>query len=293
MIKSGIVFLRELIIDFMINKIVIPAGGLGTRLLPVTKEIPKEMMPLFLHGKNGEIIVKPLIQIIYEKFFKFGLREYCIIVGKQKRTIEDHFKLNQEFLKNFNKNSNFRTDLEKFYSMLNKSKISWVNQPNPKGFGDAVKHAGLFVGNDDFLVTAGDTLLPTGDKIIKKLMNSKLQGENDAIILLKKVSNPKRFGVAVVKKEKNRMKVINVEEKPKKPKSNLSIVALYRFRPSIIKALNEIKPKKTELQLTSGIQKLIDWGGNVSAIILDDKDEVIDIGTGESYLNTITKFKAI
>ena len=275
----------------MIRKIVIPAGGLGTRLLPITKEIPKEMMPLFLHGKNGEIIVKPLIQIIYEKFFKFGLREYCIIVGKQKRTIEDHFKSNQEFLKNFNKNSNFRTDLEKFYFMLNKSKISWVNQPNPKGFGDAVKHAKSFVGNEDFLVTAGDTLLPTGDRIIKKLLKSKLKEKNDAIILLKKVKNPKRFGVAVV--NKNKMEVINVEEKPEYPKSNLSIVALYRFRPSIIKALNEIKPKKTELQLTSGIQKLIDWGGNVSSIILDNKDEVIDIGTGESYLNTITKFKAI
>jgi UTP--glucose-1-phosphate uridylyltransferase len=251
------------------------------------------MMPLFLHGKNGEIIVKPLIQIIYEKFFKFGLREYCVIVGKQKRTIKDHFTPNQEFLRNFHKNTRFRTDLEKFYSMLNESKIFWVNQPNPRGFGDAVKHAGSFVGNDDFLVTAGDTLLPTGDKIIKKLLNSKLQGENDAIILLKKVSNPKRFGVAVIKEEKHKIKVINVEEKPKKPKSNLSIVALYRFRPSIIKALNEIKPNKTELQLTSGIQKLIDWGGNVSAIILDEKDQVIDIGTADSYLETIIRYKAI
>ena len=277
----------------MINKIVIPAGGLGTRLLPITKVMPKEMMPLFVHGKNGEIIVKPLIQIIYEKFFKFGLREYCVIVGKQKRTIKDHFTPNQEFLRNFHKNTRFRTDLEKFHSMLNKSKIFWVNQPNPSGFGDAVKHAGSFVGNDDFLVTAGDTLLPTGDKIIKKLLNSKLQGKNDAIILLKKVSNPKRFGVAVIKEEKHKIKVINVEEKPKKPKSNLSIVALYRFRPSIIKALNEIKPNKTELQLTSGIQKLIDWGGNVSAIILDEKDQVIDIGTAESYLETIIRYKAI
>jgi len=175
----------------MINKIVIPAGGLGTRLLPITKVMPKEMMPLFLHGKNGAIIVKPLIQIIYEKNFKLGLREYCIIVGKQKRTIKDHFTPNQDFLRNFHKNTRFRTDLEKFYSMLNESKIFWVNQPNPRGFGDAVKHAGSFVGNDDFLVTAGDTLLPTGDKIIKKMLNSKLQGENDAVILLKKVSNPK------------------------------------------------------------------------------------------------------
>ncbi len=277
----------------MINKIVIPAGGLGTRLLPVTKEIPKEMMPLFLQGGNGEIIVKPLIQIIFEKFYNFGLREYCIIVGKQKRTIEDHFLPNREFLKNFQKKSRFRMDLEKFYSMLDKSKIFWMNQPKPLGFGDAVKHAESFVGNDDFLVTAGDTLLPTGDKIIKKLLKAKLEGENDAILLLKKVSDPRRFGVAVVERKDNELQVVNVEEKPKNPKSNFSIVALYRFKPSIFKALKEVKNNKKELQLTSGIQKLIDWGGNISAIELNQKDDVIDIGTGDSYLNTITKFKAI
>jgi len=277
----------------MINKIVIPAGGLGTRLLPVTKEIPKEMMPLFLQGGNGEIIVKPLIQIIFEKFYNFGLREYCIIVGKQKRTIEDHFLPNREFLKNFQKKSRFRMDLEKFYSMLDKSKIFWMNQPKPLGFGDAVKHAESFVGNDDFLVTAGDTLLPTGDKIIKKLLKAKLEGENDAILLLKKVSDPRRFGVAVVERKDSELQVVNVEEKPKNPKSNFSIVALYRFKPSIFKALKEVKNNKKELQLTSGIQKLIDWGGNISAIELNQKDDVIDIGTGDSYLNTITKFKAI
>ena len=133
----------------------------------------------------------------------------------------------------------------------------------------------------------------TTDKIIKKLLKSKLEGKNDAIILLKKVKDARRFGVAVVEKNKNSFKVINVEEKPKKPKSNLSIVAVYRFKPSIFKALDEIKSDKKELQLTSGIQKLIDWGGNVSAIILDDDDEVIDIGTADSYLETIMKFKAI
>lgn len=277
----------------MITKIVIPAGGLGTRLLPITKEIPKEMMPLFFHGKNKQVIVKPLIQIIYEKFFDFGIREYCIIVGKQKRTIKDHFLPNMDFLSNFHKSSKFRTDLKNFYSILNRSKIFWKNQKNPLGFGDAVKHAKSFVGDEDFLVTAGDTLLPTGDKIIDKLLKSKLEGKNDAMILLKKVKDPRRFGVAVVEKNKNSIKVINVEEKPKKPKSNLSIVAVYRFRPSIFKALDEIKNDKKELQLTSGIQKLIDWGGNVSAIILDDDDEVIDIGTADAYLETIIKFKAI
>ena len=85
----------------MIQKIVITAAGLGTRLLPITKEIPKEMMPVFLHGKNGELVVKPLIQTIFEQFFHQGLREYCIIMGRQKRIIQDHFTIDEEFLKKF------------------------------------------------------------------------------------------------------------------------------------------------------------------------------------------------
>ena len=112
----------------MIKKIVIPAAGLGTRLLPITKEIPKEMMPLFFKNKNGEVIVKPLIQTIYEKFFNFGLREYCIIVGRQKRTIEDHFTSNEDILKNLEKGVKYRKDLEEFYTKLIISKIFWINQ---------------------------------------------------------------------------------------------------------------------------------------------------------------------
>ena len=274
----------------MIRKIVISAAGLGTRLLPITKEIPKEMMPLFLRDKNSGVVVKPLIQIIFEQFFQQGLREYCVIVGRQKRIIQDHFMIDEEFLKKFEKKSECKQDLKNFYSMLNKSKIFWAEQSEPNGFGDAVKYSESFVGNDDFLVIAGDTLIPKGDKVIKKLMNAKLKGKNDAILLLKKVSDPRRFGVAVINQTKNKNIITNVEEKPKNPKSNLSIVALYRFGPSIFKALNEIRSGQKELQLTDAIQKLIDWGGNVSAIHLNENDHVIDIGTADSYLETIQKF---
>ena len=188
----------------MIKKIVITAAGLGTRLLPITKEIPKEMMPVFLHGRNDELMVKPLIQAIFEQFFRQGLREYCIIMGRQKRIIQDHFTIDKKFLKNFQRKSKYRQDLEKNYLMLNSSKIFWVKQPEPKGFGDAVKHAQSFVGNDDFLVIAGDTLLPKGDKIIKKLLSDKLSGKNDATLILKEVTDPRRFGVAVIDQTNNK-----------------------------------------------------------------------------------------
>ena len=277
----------------MIRKIVIPAAGLGTRLLPITKEIPKEMMPLFLHDKNSEVIVKPIIQVIFEQFFQQGLREYCIIVGRQKRIIQDHFTLDEEFLKNFEKKSKYKQDLKNFYLMLNKSKIFWAEQSEPRGFGDAVKYSESFVGNDDFLVIAGDTLIPKGNKIIKKLMNTKLKGKNDAILLLKEVPDPRRFGVAVINKIKNKTIITNVEEKPKNPKSNFSIVALYRFRPSIFTALRETQNDQKELQLTDAIQKLIDFGGNISAILLNENNSVIDIGTADSYLETTKNFKLI
>jgi len=175
--------------------------------------------------------------------------------------------------------------------MLNTSKIFWINQQKPKGFGDAVLYSESFVGNDDFLVSAGDTLILNNDRMIKKLINTKLKEKNDAFLVLKKVPNPKRFGVAVIKETKKNVVVTNVEEKPAKPKSNLSIVALYRLRPSIFKALRQIKHGNKELQLTDAIQKLIEWGGNVQAMLLDENMTVIDVGTAESYLESLQNFQ--
>lgn len=277
----------------MLKKIVIPSAGLGLRLLPTTKEIPKEMLPLFLKDSSGELIVKPLIQAVFEKFYKCGIREYCIIVGRQKRTIEDHFTINNDFLNNLKKNSKYSKDLGKFYSTLKTTKIFWINQQEPRGFGDAVLYAESFVGNDDFLVTAGDTLIHNNDSLIHSLMNTRLKNKNDAMLILKEVSDPKRFGVAVINKLGKEIIVTNVEEKPSRPKSDLSIVALYRFKPSIFNALREIKSNKKELQLTDAIQKLIEWKGRVKAIIIKKNDTMIDVGTAESYLESIDILKKI
>lgn len=270
----------------MIKKIVIPAAGLGSRLLPITKEIPKEMMPIFLKDSDDQIIVKPLIHALFEKFFHLGVREYCIIVGRQKRAIEDHFTLDYEIIQSLGLKDHLRKDMVQFYEKLKNSKIFWINQQRPDGFGDAVLHAESFVGKDEFLVSAGDTLIPNSNHLMKQLMSIKLNGKNDAVIMLKEVRNPKRFGVAVVGKSGTRLLVKNVEEKPEKPKSNLAIVALYRFKPSIFSALNEIRQEKKELQLTDAIQKLIERRGKVYAIMMDKNDKVIDVGTAESYLET-------
>ena len=148
-------------------------------------------------------------------------------------------------------------------------------------------HSESYVDNDDFLVIAGDTLILKNSSVMKKLMNTKLPGKYDAALLLQEVDDPRRFGVAIVKSTKTGLLITNVEEKPKKPKSNLSIVALYRFKPSIFDALKQVKPRSGELQLTDGIQKLIEKGGRIHALLLDKNDKVIDIGTPESYLKNL------
>ena len=102
-----------------IKKVVITAAGTGTRLLPYTKENPKEMMPIF--AKNGnEIVLKPVLQVIYESIFDFGIKDFCFVVGRGKRSIEDHFLIpnNEENLKN---NSSIKSFFSKVMQYLNQN----------------------------------------------------------------------------------------------------------------------------------------------------------------------------
>ena len=144
-------------------KAVIPVAGLGTRLLTATKVQPKEMLPVF--AKEGdELCIKPLVQLVFEQLFDFGIREFCFVVGRGKRTIEDHFTPDGDYLKRLTMRDRSVTStgaamasaLERFYRRVDGASIMWVNQPVPLGFGHAVLQAKVFAGDDPFLVHAGD-----------------------------------------------------------------------------------------------------------------------------------------
>jgi len=79
------------LVEHLIRKVVVPAAGLGTRLFPATKEQPKEMLPIFSRSSNGDVCVKPLLQLVFEQLYNVGFREFCFVVGRGKRSIEDHF----------------------------------------------------------------------------------------------------------------------------------------------------------------------------------------------------------
>jgi UTP--glucose-1-phosphate uridylyltransferase len=272
----------------MIRKVIIPAAGLGTRLFPATKEQPKEMLPIFSSTTNGDMMVKPVVQLVFEQLHDAGLREFCYVVGRGKRGIEDHFTPDANCIKTLEgmgKNGQ-ASDLEDFYGKLESSTTMWVNQPEPKGFGNAVLMAQPFVQNENCLVHAGDScIISERMDYIKKLLDGFERFNADAAFLVLEIENPKQYGIVEGDEvEKGIIKVKSVVEKPEKPKTNLAIMAMYAFHPIIFKALEATKQGKNgEIQLTDAIQKLVDWGLKVYAVKLDKSYEHLDIGSPERY----------
>ena len=269
------------------TKVVITAAGKGTRLLPFTKEMPKEMMPIFSNIFTKKRVVLPLLQYIYEQLYSMNFRDYCFVVGREKRSIEDHFTPDETYLKELT--GDYKKSITKFYQKLEKSHLVWINQNKPLGFGDAVKRAERYVGKEDFIVHAGDvTILSRTKHPVSRLIDTAKKNPNaKAILLCKKIRDFKRYGVPTVDKLSNNLfSVKEVIEKPDKPKSNFGILPLYYFRHDIFSSLKKIKPGRgKEFQLTDGIQNLIKEKESVLAITLNKNEEEIDVGTVESYKN--------
>ena len=275
---------------WIIRKVIIPAAGLGTRLLPMTKELPKEMFPMFFENKRGKVSLKPMLQAIFEQLYDVGFREFCFIVGRGKRAIEDHFTPDWvfvEYLKGENKDK-LVDELQEFYAKIERSTIVFVNQPRPKGFGDAVRRARGFTGSESFLVHAGDDLILSKDNgHVKKLIEAFEELKADAVLLVERVKDPRRYGVVEgMRFSEGVVKVERVVEKPKVPRSDMAIVAMYVFKPKVYQEIDEVEPDESgEIQLTDAIQSLIDRGGMVYAVELEGKR--IDMGTSEAYRNAL------
>ena len=269
------------------TKVVITAAGKGTRLLPFTKEMPKEMMPIFSNSFANKKVVLPLLQYIYEQLYSMNFRDYCFVVGREKRSIEDHFTPHEAYLKELS--GDYKKNMKKFYEKLEKSHLVWINQNKPLGFGDAVKRAERYVGEGDFIVHAGDVTILSNTKhpILRLIETSKKNPDVKAILLCKEIKDFQRYGVPTVSKiSSNLFSVNEVVEKPQKPKSNLGILPLYYFKSDIFSSLKKIKPGKgKEFQLTDAIQNLIDEKEKVLAISLNKNEEEVDVGTVESYRN--------
>jgi len=272
----------------LLKKAVIPAAGLGTRLLSATKEQPKEMLPVFARGKNGDLCLKPIVQLVFEQLHHVGFREFCFIVGRGKRAIEDHFTPDFSFVSMLDSKGKDgpAADMETFYRMVDGSSVVWVNQPEPRGFGDAVLKAKSFVGSDRFMVHAGDShFLSKNADHLRRVLTSSEESKANALFLSMEVEDPTRFGIVEGETRVDGLvKVKRLIEKPAKPASRLAIMPVYVFDSNIFKALEATRAGFAgEVQLTDGIQKMVDWNLNVYTTKVASSEIWLDIGSPDLY----------
>ncbi|WP_042348377.1 UTP--glucose-1-phosphate uridylyltransferase GalU [Bacillus massiliigorillae] len=237
-----------------IRKAIIPAAGLGTRFLPATKAMPKEMLP---------IVDKPTIQYIVEEAIESGIEDIIIVTGKGKRAIEDHFDHSFELEKTLFEKGKFEL-LEEVQKSSKLVDIHYIRQKEPKGLGHAVWCARKFIGNEPFAVLLGDDIVRADKPCLKQLIEQ-YEHYQSSILGVQQVSMDEvsRYGIIHAKSIGNRSHLItNLVEKPKQSEapSNLAIMGRYILNPQIFEILANQQPGAGgEVQLTDAISKLIEY----------------------------------
>lgn len=234
-----------------IKKAIIPAAGLGTRFLPATKAMPKEMLP---------ILDTPTIQYIVEEASKAGIEDIIIVTGKHKRAIEDHFD-NQKELETTLKEKNKIELLNEVQHSASLANIFYVRQKEQKGLGHAIWTARQFFGNEPFAVLLGDDIVESDQPAIQQLMEQYEQ-TGKSIIGVQEVpyDETERYGIVEPKSEGTRLYEVNqFIEKPKAgtAPSNLAIMGRYILTPQIFNYLDDQEiGAGGEIQLTDAIERL-------------------------------------
>jgi len=235
-----------------VKKAIIPAAGLGTRFLPATKALPKEMLP---------IVDKPTMQYIIEEAVASGIEEILIITGRNKKSIEDHFDKSVELeleLENKNKDEL----LEQVRDISNMVNIHFIRQKEPKGLGHAINCARAFVGNEPFAVMLGDDIVDAKVPCLKQLIDC-FDEKQTSILGVQEVAreNVDKYGIVDGVQISDRVyKVNNLVEKPQvgDAPSNVAILGRYIITPEIFDILDDTQPGKGgEIQLTDALKTLI------------------------------------
>ncbi|WP_046174501.1 UTP--glucose-1-phosphate uridylyltransferase GalU [Domibacillus indicus] len=234
-----------------IRKAIIPAAGLGTRFLPATKAMPKEMLP---------IVDKPTIQYIVEEAVQSGIRDILIVTGKGKRAIEDHFDHHAE-LENHLMEKEKMELLREVRNISNMVDIHYIRQKEPKGLGHAVWCARNFIGQEPFAVLLGDDIVQADVPCTKQMMNVH-EKTGGSILGVKEVPAEQvdRYGIAAVHSNGSRLySVTELVEKPPvgQAPSNLAIMGRYILTPRIFELLaHQQRGAGGEIQLTDAIARL-------------------------------------
>ena len=264
-----------------VRKAIIPAAGLGTRFLPATKAMPKEMLP---------IVDKPTIQYIVEEAINAGIEDILIVTGKGKRAIEDHFDNSFELEQNLL--SKGKVELLSEVQKPSNVDIHYIRQKEPKGLGHAIWCARKFIGNEPFAVLLGDDIVQSETPCLKQMMNQ-FDRFSSSIFGVQSV-NPNevsRYGIVDGKEINNKLYTIKaLVEKPavEEAPSNLAIMGRYILTPRIFDILqNQAPGAGGEIQLTDAIATLNQFEA-VYAYEFEGKR--YDVGEKLGFIETTIEF---
>jgi UTP--glucose-1-phosphate uridylyltransferase len=242
-------------------KAVIPAAGLGTRFLPATKASPKEMLP---------VVDKPAIQYVVEECVASGIKEICIVTGRGKRAIEDHFDQAVELERLLEQKGDVRR-LEQMRAIHEMADIYYVRQKQPKGLGNAVACARSFVAGEPFAVLLGDDIMESKEPCTRQLMNhqAKLGG---SVVAVEQVPHQRISSYGIVKPRREvdpgLHEVEDLVEKPtpEEAPSDLGIMGRYVLDGSLMDCLGRIEPGRGgEYQLTDAMRLAVQEGSPMHA----------------------------
>ena len=265
--------------DAQLKQVVFPVAGLGSRFLPVTKSIPKEMLP---------IIDKPLIQFAVEEAIQAGAEEIIFVTSHTKIAIEDYFSKNIELetrLRESNKNELIQTIYPDYFEDI---KFSFVRQNEPNGLGHAILQAKNLIKEDFFGIVLADDLILSEVGCLKQLKDIHSKTNSSVLgVFSAPDSELKNYGVIDATQEDELLKLESIIEKPSidEAPSNLAVFGRYILSKSIFNILEETKPGLNgEIQLTDAIRSFL---SNNSVFALEFQGRRFDCGSKEGYVSAI------
>ncbi len=272
-----------------IQRAVIPVGGLGTRLLPATKVLPKEMLPV---GR------RPMVQYVVEEMRAAGLEHICFVTGRKKMLIQEHFDHDPELVRQLQDRGSdgLLAELAYLESGLH---LTYVRQSGPQGLADALSLAEDFVDDLPFVVALGDSIIcePEIGTLLHSMMEAHVKSDAAATLAVEAVPGERtRYYSIAAPASRDKSGVFDVADIVDKPRNsetcgNLALAARFVFSPAIFAAIRNTHPARGgELQLSDAIRVLLRQGGRVQAMTLAPAQRRHDIGNFGGYFRAFLDF---
>jgi UTP--glucose-1-phosphate uridylyltransferase len=272
-------------------------------MLPWSRGLRKEFLPLYDRGLHGSSVLKPIAHLVLESLLGAGVSDVTLVVQpRDLALIQEYFSIDPSFLKRHGHHPERLVETRELYGKLRDLRLRYAVQPRTLGFGDAVLRAEPYVGSEPFLLQASDAVIleEARGRAHRALGELLVREELDGVVLARRVTDPRRYGVIEGRRSGKfgswkRISVERMEEKPAHPRSHWAATAAYAFRPSLFDALRTARRSAragTELELTAGIQELIRGGGRVAALLLEPPTAWRSVGSPEGYLRALHATRA-